>query len=185
MAYNQSVPATGHSGSQDYQDIQGNFVQIQTSFSVDHEPLASGGGIDGYHKKVTLAAPITDPNLAANVSSVYSKLVSSVPQLFFQNGALASNVSQLTGNAVLTGSEYTVVTPWGLILKFGLGTASNAGIVNNFAVAFPNTAAGILLTPRFAGALSVGANSLVVNGFTAYLQSGPGTQAIYYFAWGT
>jgi hypothetical protein len=185
MAYNTLVPTTGHSASQDYQAMQGNFAQIQNSFSVNHTPLASGGGTEGFHTKVQFPAVISDPGLASPQSSLYIKAVSGLSQLFFQNGALAANIVQLTGNAVLTASEYTIVTPWGLILKFGIGSASNAGDVNNFAVAFPNSGIGVMITPRHAGALSSAVTGPSTTQFTGWLQAGPGSQAVYYFAWGT
>lgn len=185
MSYDQNTPRATETPAQSQPLIAGNFLQIATSYNTDHVALTSGSNV-GQHKQVTFSNVLAaDPNQVAPIASLYTKAISGNSQLFFQNGALAANVAQLTGNAVLTGSEYTVVTPWGLIFKYGLGTASNAGIVNNFAVPFPNGSLGVLLTPRFAGALSTGINSITASQFTAYLQAGPGTQNVYYFAWGT
>ena len=183
MPYDTSIPKTGSNGSADYSAMQGNYLQIQNSFSIDHESLGNSGALEGFHKKTTFAAPIGDPGQMAPVASLYTKTVSGLSQLFFQNGALAANVAQLTGNSVLTASEYTVVTPWGLTLKFGSSTASPAGIAHTFATNFATAAAGMTITVQNAGSM---ANAVVITGanaFTAYCASG--TQTIYYVAWGT
>lgn len=190
MAYDTTVPKTGSNGASDYQAMQGNYAQIQTSFSIDHEPLGSSGAIEGFHKKTTFAAPIADPGQASPVASLYTKTVSGASQLFFQNGALAANVAQLTGNAVLTAGEYTVVSPWGLIFKFGVASVASASNYL-FQTAFTNNGLGVIVTLRLASAQSplavqdaailTGANN--ATGFTPFYGIG-GAQSLYYFAWG-
>src|SRR5580704_19523027 len=71
MAYDNTIPANGHSASQDYNGIRGNFQQIQTSFSVDHQPLASGGRTEGYHKQIHLALQGVQPAPVDPVSIIY------------------------------------------------------------------------------------------------------------------
>lgn len=187
MSYNTLIPATGHSGSQDYQGMQANFLQIQNSFSVNHEPLASGGGTEGYHTQIQLANVLgSDPNIAAPVSSLYTK--GTPPELFFQNGALAANVFQLTGNITNASGpnvsiEYQVITPWGLILKFGTTTMIASGTVVDFPVAFPGAVYGVISICRLAGFCQNGVNNSAQISFTPYF-SAAGNQVVYYFAWG-
>lgn len=127
MSYNTTVPATGHSGSQDYQPMQQNFLQIQNSFSVNHTPLASGGGTEGYHTQINFPDALgSDPNLVAPASSVYNKAVTGTNQLFFQNGNSGSNVVQLTGPIISAtgndgqGGTYQVFqTPWAMRIFTG------------------------------------------------------------------
>lgn len=185
MSYNPNVPVTGHSGSQDYQAMQANFAEIQSAFSVNHNPLASAMG-DGFHTQIQLAAAlVSDPNQIAPIASVYTK--GATPQLFFQNGNMASNVVQLTGNSVLTGSEYTIVSPWGLIFKFGVGTGAT-GTNIPFAVPFPTNGLGVVITIRQSGGTGGSQSAIVygVNGVTGFIPyygiAGP--QAMYYVAWG-
>lgn len=183
MTYNSTVPATGHSASQDYSAMQGNFAQIQNSFSINHLPLASGGGIDGYHTKVFLANALgSDPNLTAPVSSIYSKLVSSLPQLFFQNGSSAGNVVQLTGFTIISsGSNYGIQTPWGLKLNWGSVNANASGSSVNFAVTFSQ-----LQSINATSANNTSSIAWIGNqgnsGFTAFSSQ---FNAVYYFAIGT
>jgi len=166
-------------------EIQQNFIQIATSYNTDHVPFNTGGALQGFHKQVTISAPLAaDPNRASTVSSLYTKTFAGATQLFFQNGALAANVAQLTGNATLSGTMYTVISPWGLIFKFGTGTAITAGVLQNFTPAFPTTCLGIVATAAVAGFFSP--VSVVINSasqFTAYTQAG-GAQSINFFAWG-
>lgn len=130
MAYDNTIPATGHSGSQDYNAIRGNFQQIQTSFSVNHEPLASGGGTEGYHTQIQLAAPVPDPNKVGTIGSIYTK--GSPPELFFQN---ASTIFQLSGSILIEsgndgqGGTYQVFqTPWALKIFTGTTKTFNGSL---------------------------------------------------------
>jgi len=136
MAYDQTIPATGHSASEDYSTIRGNFAQLQSSFSINHTPLGSGGGTEGYHTKIYMPLAISDPNLASPASSIYLKTVSAASQLFFQNGNSSTNVVQLTGSILLeTGNDgqggvYSVFqTPWAIKIFIGQ-TASFSGSRN-------------------------------------------------------
>lgn len=160
MAYNQGVPATGSSGSQDYLAIQGNFQQLQTTFSVNHEPIASGGGIDGYHKLVQMpVVQASDPNLPAPQTSLYTKTVSGTSELFFQNGSTAADVTQLTGANSPTSNEF----------RSGLIAISNpAGTPISF-TPFPNACTAVVITGQnatyFPRVISI--NSGPANGFVA------------------
>ena len=57
------------------------------------------------------------------MSSLYTKLVAGVAQLFFQNNTTPADVFQLTNPTVFnTGTNYTVLTPWNIIIKMGLAS---------------------------------------------------------------
>lgn len=189
MSYDPTIPTTGHSASNDYLTMQANFKQINDSFKINHEPLATGGGIDGYHTQIQIANVLAgDPNKVAPVTSLYTK--GATPELFFQNGVLASNVIQLTSALVNDGSngtvsaEYTVTTPFGMTLKFGLTQAVVSGTAINLVSAFPTTFLGLVVTPRLNTFAQSGAN---ITGspsqFTVYFSTG-GAQVLYFFAWG-
>lgn len=191
MSYDPSIPATGHSASQDYGGMQANFAEIQNAFSVNHLPLASASN-DGFHTLINLVAPLGgDPNQITPIGSVYTKTVSGASQLFYQNGALAANVVQLTGNLVSEGgnatvsSEYTVTTPWKLILKFGITASLASGSTVTLVSAFPTNFLGIVITPRLAGNsfCQSSANITAASTFT-YTNSTGNPQNAYFFAWG-
>jgi hypothetical protein len=191
MTYS-NTPLSNQTPAASQPQMQQNFLQIATSYNIDHVPLTSGTNV-GQHQQVTLANVLAgDPGKVAPISSIYSKTVSMNPQLFFQNGTLAANVMQLTGSVTsgINGSgqtEYSIVTPFGLTLKFGIGKANFAGFPNTFATNFTTTVLGIVAT------ISAGANQQYstnlavtgINAWTGYLTSaGPGTQLVYYVAWG-
>lgn len=78
----------------------------------------------GYHKQISLAAPIQTPTIAQQANSaVYSKYDSNglIVDLFFKNGTTAA-LEKLLSNVVLTprvNSGQGFTTPWGLIINFG------------------------------------------------------------------
>jgi len=187
--YTDNIPQPTDIISVSQGQILDNFSQLDTSFGIDHTAFSVGTNI-GYHKKVTLQAPLgSDPGKASPIADLYTKTVAGASQLFFQNGALAANVSQLTGNLTSGTSggntHYTVVTPWGIIFTFGLCNTSQGGTANTFATAFPTAGLGIIITCRHgAGAISSSYANLTSTGFTGYNQSGAGSQTSAFFAWG-
>lgn len=82
MPYNTSIPATGHTPAEDYTEIQTNFAQIQTSFSVDHVPLANGTN-EGNHEQVTMPVR-SDPSAPTSKGILYTKTVNSRSELFYR-----------------------------------------------------------------------------------------------------
>ena len=154
-----------------------NFSKMNTDFSVNHQPLTSGGN-QGKHLKIFFQNVLSgDPGLTSPQSAVYTKSVSGVPQLFFQNGALAANVVQLTGLPVTTMvTDSSITTPWGL--KMAFGSSSGGGTVT-FSVAFGATPYSCVITPTSSIGVPV-ISGLTASGFT-YSTRGAG---IYYFAIG-
>lgn len=183
MSYDPTIPATGHSASQDYLGIQANFKQINDSFKINHEPLATGGGIDGFHTQVQLAAVLAgDPNKVAPVSSVYTK--GTPPELFFQNGALASDVMQITGNLVTEANgQYTVTTPWGITFKFGTMTIVTSGTKVAFSSNF-TTGLGCNVTIRQGSGGGFQISALIANDGITIAGTNINGQTAYFFAWG-
>lgn len=103
MTYNPSIPNATDLISTSQGEIKTNFTQLDTQFGIDHINFKNGGvNGTGFHKKVTFSGVIADPGQTAPISTLYTKLVSGTPQLFFQNGALAANVSQISaGGSVI------------------------------------------------------------------------------------
>lgn len=185
MAYDSTIPATGHSASQDYNGIRGNFQQIQTSFSVDHEPLASGGGIDGFHKKSTYVGG-SDPLTVAGSGIVYTKSANSDINLFYKSGG--GVISQLTGGSIVANPGFAfiggILMQWGFInIPNGIGAASA-----NFAIPFPTNVFSITVTPSTNNLNNVFACSWTVDPTRTTLSIGrtglAGTVGHYYIAIG-
>jgi len=199
MPYDTSVPATGHVPAQDYQAMQQNYAQIQTSFSVNHVPLATGGATEGYHSKVNLAGPLTDPTLSATYGQIYEKSQTVGSDTYYplfyamKPQTAAQIVRQLTDLSITTNSnspnggdtQYSVVTPWGLRFTFGNvqvngGGSQAVGFVQNFG----GTPYVALTSARLTGALGTGSTVPNTTTFTVYLASGAGNQVVNYLVIG-
>lgn len=190
MPYNTTIPATGHSGAQDYQGMQQNFSQIQTSFSVDHEPLASGGGIDGKHKKVSLQIEGSDPGSTSSEMVLYSKTSSGSSELFLQRDSVATAIQLTKGTVNITGNSATPPSkghsflPGGLLIQWGSLTATSGGTAFTFDVSFTSIFA-LVGGLQAAGAQASVFGSVSTSGAIAYNAVGGGSQTMNYIAIGT
>lgn len=148
--------------------IRDNFTQISNSYGTDH--VAFTGSTQGYHKQITLNAPLAaDPGRAGNVCSVYTKLINSVPQLFFQN---SSKVEQLTGVSSLASNGYLFVG--GIVIQWGVTNNTSGSPTTSVPVSFPYTfSTGVYsITANANGpGVFVYVNSPSTSGFTARLSS--------------
>lgn len=135
--YIPNIPQPNDDPTQSQSQLLGNFGKLNTDFSVNHVPFTAGGN-NGTHTIVNF--PVTqnaDPTPAGLASALYTKTVNSLGELFFTN---SSFVRQLTDLPLInSGTSYGITTPWGLIINFGVGTATSSGNPNNFAIPFPNS----------------------------------------------
>jgi len=99
MTFNPAIPGATDLISQSQAQIQTNFSQADTAFGIDHTPFSTLAN-QGQHKQLTLIAPISNPNQAGNISSVYTKTSGTGVELFYQHGTANNGVSQLTGGGV-------------------------------------------------------------------------------------
>lgn len=114
-----------------------NFSKINADFSINHVALTQATN-QGYHTLVQFPdVQLANPNLASPQSSIYTKLVSGIPQLFFQNGNLASNAYQLTQIPVgQTGTDFSTLTPWGIRIQMGSSLTSPVTFQTPFLLGF-------------------------------------------------
>lgn len=133
MPYNPNIPQANDDPRISQGELLQNFQQINTDFAVNHTSLTASGQ-NGYHTKVFFADPLgADPNLAAPESSLYTKTIAGLTELFFQNGPLAGNAKQLTNLPITTvGTTYGFDTPWGWRINMGLTNTA----ITNFALAY-------------------------------------------------
>lgn len=140
--------------------IDSNIFSLNGSNGTTYPPYIPNTGdfsspdIDyGFHLKTYFPQAIPgDPNRQPPISAYYTKLdVNNVPNLFFQNGALASLVKQLSdlqiANETSTGRGFK--TPWGMIINMGMvrGTARNF-ITYNFPTPFTSRVFTLQLTMK-------------------------------------
>lgn len=127
MTYNPAIPDAAHFLSTDQPLMRDNFGQLNTIFMVDHVEYDNATvGNRGFHRKVTFPAVIANPNQTSPISSLYIKTVSGSSQLFFQNGALSSNVIPLTASVFQT---YTPAVTAGTYVFSGVSATGYFAIV--------------------------------------------------------
>ena len=120
-----TIPAQNNAPAQDQPKMQSNFANIKGYLNVDH--VLAGEENAGFHKQVTLNAPISTPSVTAPVSVIYSKTVSGSNQLFYYNGTTDYPLSG--GNSSPGTSGYTTL-PGGLILSWNQKSVSNGGFID-------------------------------------------------------
>lgn len=102
MSYNPNIPQGNQTIASTQVPILTNFSVANTAFGVDHTAFDVATN-QGMHKQVTLQAVLgADPNQVSPIASIYTKVSPSTvtSDLYYQNGALAANVTQLTGGGV-------------------------------------------------------------------------------------
>lgn len=129
MTFNPAIPAPTDLISQSQAQIQTNFSQADTAFGVDHTAFSVLAN-QGQHKQVTLIAPISNPNQAGNIASVYTKTSGAGVELFYQHGTANLGVSQLTGGGI-TAAAWAYFTVSGgvvtLLASFNVSSVANTG----------------------------------------------------------
>lgn len=121
---------------------------------IDNSGDFSSPDIDyGFHlKNFFPQAILADPNRAAPISSYYTKLnVNNIPNLFFQNGALASLVKQLSDLTIAneTSSGRGFKTPWGMIINAGMVRGNSEQFITyNFPTPYTNRVFTLQLTVK-------------------------------------
>ncbi len=158
----------------DYQNLRGNFQQLDTLFQVDHLPLTNTTAQKGYHKPIhfvpvsTTAGGPGDPTnypLPASTPTTapgYGQLFTAVTNdgngtdtmLFFKTGfgvlnQLTSNVTTGVNNTnqPLASNAFITYLPGGFILQAGFrsNTAGNPTIT--YPRPFPNNVLNVQITP--------------------------------------
>lgn len=135
MPYHPQIPAASDDPSDSQSQILDNFGSLNTQFGINHTVLTASSNI-GMHTKLffpTGLALTADPNLTSPRSSLYPKLLTSgLVELFFQNGALPTNVKQLTNppvvNGIITNVTYVGTTVTITSANHGLTTADTVTI---------------------------------------------------------
>lgn len=83
MSYSSSIPNASDPRAQSQRQILANFQAINTTWAVNHASLVGTDPI-GQHKVLTMRRQTNDPTTTATQIALYSKLVSSIPELFFR-----------------------------------------------------------------------------------------------------
>lgn len=193
MVYNRNIPGPNDILSNSQSQLQANFQQIDsgttgtgTGFSRNHVTLTDGTN-GGLHNRVDFYQPVADPTVTGFAGSVYVKNVAGIPQLFYANSSL---VTQLTGITGAAGSG-TVTIPGGIVLKWGTVSVA-AGFTNTitFPVPFPGNCFSVVVSPNTTSVapststLTVQASNFTVNNFLLTKSSTSKILSICYVALG-
>ena len=151
-SYQPLIPTGTVNLSVDYQNIQGNFQQLDTSFGVGHLPFSNGTGQNGYHTNIAMvpAQSGTNPPTLPTAISGYGQLTSATindgvntdQALYWLSGG--GKRTQLTGNFQTYATTNGVTfLPGGLILQWGLVPLISGNVTVTFATSpnnmnFPN-----------------------------------------------
>lgn len=83
MSFNPNIPQTTEFILQSFSQLRANFQSIDNAFSSNHASMSGNEDIAGKHTIVTLRPQSGDPTTGANQTALYTKIVSSVSNLFF------------------------------------------------------------------------------------------------------
>ena len=183
--FHPNIPQAGDDPKDSQADLLDNFGKINADFAANHVALTEGGN-NGYHKLVAFTdASSGDVSVSGIRSALYPKKISGIPQLFFRN---VDDIFQLTKLPIETsgsGHRFSVVTPWGLTLKFGfVENVSSSGTAVSFDTPFTTAVYSIICSLGAEDTFVYVDNTSVTNaGFTLFTQHS-GIFA-YFFAIGT
>lgn len=148
-SYQPGIPTGTVNLDVDYQNIQNNFQQLDTTFGQNHVTFSNGTPQNGYHTKVALT-PMATPAAIAGYGQLFSNTVTDVNNdtaLFWLTGG--NRLIKLTENIVpvASGNGYSFL-PGGLIVQWGRkitpltggsgGTITFATESGTDNIAFPN-----------------------------------------------
>jgi hypothetical protein len=154
MTFQPAIPLASDFISISQGDLKNNFGALSTAWNVDHVDFNATGA--GDHLKVTLKAPLTlNPDKATPIASIYTKAspTTTTSDLYYQDGALASNVKQLTGGGitaaawcVFDGTAASPISP-GASYNITSITRSTNTYTLSFTRAFTNANYAVIVTP--------------------------------------
>lgn len=175
--FNPNIPAANNRPSDDQPDMLTNNSSTASLIAEDHVGFNTSNG--GKHKQVRFQANISAPSIAGIVSALFANVGPTLSELFFVN---SSKTVQLTGLPIgTTGTNYSIVSPWGITLNFGSKSTGGSG---SYTVNFQTAVAAVYsiqLTP-VGGAATVYVTSSTNSSVT--FQQVSGGSSVYYFVIG-
>lgn len=83
MSYNPLIPQVANQTLQSYYQLRANFQSIAQAFGDNHVGLTQDASVSGMHNLLNFQVS-TDPTTSATQIALYTKLVSSIPELFYR-----------------------------------------------------------------------------------------------------
>lgn len=164
--FHPSIPQATDNPSTSQPQLLDNNSSINSSWGINHVPLAQGSN-RGLHSLINFVAPqSSDPSLTGLQSAMYTKTEASGQQLFFSN---ASQVRQLTGLSVINGTITNVIVGASTVITVA-GHGLNIG--NSVTVAGVQGATGINGGPYVISAVTANTFTVPVASAGAYTSGG-------------
>ncbi len=146
MPYTPAIPTAIQFISASQPLIQQNFTELATWAQVDHSPLASAPGLEGYHYRTTFVPqnpPLALPTFPATYPGMYAKLPTDAlpkPQTGFNeiylqlNNATNSLIPFTAGlfRGTTVGADGYFYLPNGALVKYGTFTVPAAAAVYTY-----------------------------------------------------
>jgi hypothetical protein len=190
MTFNPATPASGQSLGSSRPQVNTNFNSLRTTISNSVQPNHIDVNSTGAGKHVFVQMPVQTP-AAANLPSaseggLITQTVSGKSELFYARDNTATYTQLTKGNPTISASGSSYL-PGGLIIQWGTGTASSAGTINNFPIAFPTSCFGVTMSIQSNTVSSIhsvwcSTDPPSTTSFTA--KSDSGTLKIFYYAIG-
>lgn len=150
-SYQPGIPTGFVNLDQDYQNIQNNFTQLDTTYKVDHVPLTQPTN-NGFHLKASLVEQIVDPIPPVGVDTLYTKVFGSpmAGELFYVRGGAGTPIQMTSGDIFPYTNNYTPIRspavppvgtafsagstflPGGFLMQYGTVDASKTTVIYPF-----------------------------------------------------
>lgn len=190
MVYNPNIPAAGDALSVSQGQIQTNFSDANTYFSVNHEAFDAVSN-NGKHKSVVMTVQ-TNPTVAATDAAMFTKAgtYNTNPQVFLRQGATNTIFNATESSLGTTGWAYL---PNGLLIKWGESQPSG---VAPYLFSYPVAATIPVFTTIYRVMMSTGCtgsatfyatldqSAITTTGFAYFVSTIQSNPRIYYLAIG-
>lgn len=175
MSFTAGIPASGQSLGSSRTQVQNNFSSLRTTISNATLPNHIDVNSTGAGKHIFIQMPVQTPS-AANLTlsgefGLIAKTANGISELFYNrdgaNTAGTPNYIQLTkGNPSVATPGYSFL-PGGILIQWGLGTASGGSAAITFPTPFPATLFSVVCTPLGTSAVGIAETGQSTTGFTA------------------
>ncbi len=182
MTYQSGIPTGNVKFSVDYQNIQGNFSVLDTSYGINHFAFSDSSSKKGKHKFVdmpTLNTPVTDTtppsSLVSGDGAIYTSRPGISTELFYANDGTGAAFKLTNVSAAVAAGNFSkfgtnpgwTFLPGGLILQWGSVTSTaNTFQTLTFSLAgnieFPNNCFSVFTQPFGSGSVPGGGATIEI-----------------------
>lgn len=187
MSYNPNIPLNTDPILQSQAQIKANFQTMASAFAANHVPFVTADATLGMHRLMNFNPQTGDPTTSATEIALYTKLVSSIPELFFRPSSSQTPIQMTYPSLKTDGSttQYSFVAGPFVIYGGHLTNPANGTLVT-LAPGANLLYVDLILTSITSTAISAIPTNVNAppNSFTVSYNSTGGTVSMYYFGIG-